>query len=48
MLVPLSTAESLWHLPKASNKHDVDLSRMLVDLGREEVARPSGDHTGLG
>jgi hypothetical protein len=32
------TAESLWHLPKASNKHDVDLSRMLVDLGHEGLA----------
>jgi len=35
---PVSTAESLWHLLKASNKHDVDPSRMLVDLGHEEAA----------
>jgi hypothetical protein len=38
MLVPVLTAESLWYLPKASKKHDVDLSRMLVDLGHEGVA----------
>jgi hypothetical protein len=37
MLVPVLTADSLWHLPKASNKLDVDLSRMLVDLGHEEL-----------
>jgi hypothetical protein len=38
LLGPVLTAESLWHLPKASNRQDVDPCRMLADLGHEEVA----------